>query len=53
MKYNFKQHINDDNNKCMCKICRMNRALEKESPEEVKQKRIDRARDIVNRVHNN
>lgn len=33
--------------RCQCKPCRMNRALDKEDPEEVKQKRIERAREIV------
>ncbi len=46
MKYNFK-HINNDNEKCMCKSCRFDRALNKETIEEVMKKRIERARQIV------
>lgn len=49
MQFNFKYHINDDNNMCLCKMCRMDRAIEKtnETQESNRQKRIERARNFV------
>lgn len=45
--YYNKEHINNDNAKCLCKRCRFDRALEKESPEEIKQKRLEKARALA------
>jgi hypothetical protein len=47
--YNM-NHINNDKAQCLCKKCRFDRALDKESPEDIKQKRIERAMDIVRRM---
>jgi len=43
MKY-IKNHINDESNQCLCKICRMNRALNKEDSS--LDDRMERARQI-------
>ncbi len=40
-------HINNNKAKCLCKDCRFDRALEKETPEEVKQQRLEKAQKLA------
>jgi len=44
--YNM-EHFNNDKAKCLCKKCRFARALEKETPEEVKQQRLEKAQKLA------
>lgn len=46
MYYN-KEHLNNDKARCLCKKCRFDRALEKETPEDVKQQRMEKARELA------